>query len=82
MDYPFLRGMMRLCRMRQYELAQFLKMSDASFSLRLAGRREFSKLERIRLPAHADRGPTGPEADSDVAGDAGGGSAGGEGRQA
>jgi len=34
------------------------------------------------VPAHADRGPTGPEADSDVAGDAGRGSAGGEGRHA
>ena len=30
--------------------------------------------------AHADRGPPGPKVDSDVAGDAGSGSAGGEGR--
>ena len=33
MDYPFLRGMMRLCRMRQYELAQFLKNVGRKFQL-------------------------------------------------
>ncbi|MGH9455602.1 MAG: hypothetical protein ACRD2O_16710, partial [Terriglobia bacterium] len=34
------------------------------------------------MPAHADRGPHGPEVDSPVAGDAGGGGVAGEGRRA
>ena len=49
MEFPNLRGMMKHTHTRIYDLAQFLKMSDASFSQRLTGRYQWAPHERNRL---------------------------------
>ena len=51
MELDHLRAVMKQKRVRIYELARMLKMSDASFSHRLAGRYEFAPHERARLSA-------------------------------
>jgi transcriptional regulator with XRE-family HTH domain len=47
--FPFLRAVMQQRRVRVCDLAQMLRMSDASMSLRLSGRIPLAPHERSRI---------------------------------
>lgn len=49
MKYPNLRAMMFHRKVRLFELAAVLRMSDGALSMRLTGRYEFAPHERNRL---------------------------------